>query len=181
MFLKCRERRKDGKTDRSWSIVEGRRYSGNKVAHRHVLYLGEINDRLRTAWERTMAVVDERDGQARQLALFPADRTPPPGEVDTLQVRLSELRLEHPRQWGACWLGDQLLRTLHLDDFFGARLPVSREDTDWEKVLRILVLYRLLSPGSEWRLHRHRLSSSAICASAGATCLARVTRCCSTI
>jgi hypothetical protein len=162
MFLKCRERHKDGKTHRSWSIVESRRYAGNKVAHRHVLYLGEINDSQRAAWERTIAVVDERDGEARQLALFPADRTPPPGEVDSLQVRLSELRLEHPRQWGACWLGDQLWRTLHLDDFFGARLPVSREDTDWERVLRILVIYRLLSPGSEWRLHRHWFGTTAL-------------------
>jgi hypothetical protein len=162
MFLKCRKRRKDGKTHRSWSIVESRRYAGNKVAHRHVLYLGEINDSQRKAWERTIAVIDERDGAQRQLALFPADRAPPVGEVDTLQVRLSELSLENPRQWGACWLADQLWRTLHLDDFFGARLPVSREDTDWEKVLRILVIYRLLSPGSEWRLHRHWFSTTAL-------------------
>ncbi len=162
MFLKCRQRHKNGKTHRSWSIVESRRYAGNKVAHRHVLYLGEINDSQRTAWERTIAVIDERDGEARQLALFPADRTPPPSEVDSLQVRLSELSLAHPRQWGACWLADQLWRTLHLDDFFGARLPVSREDTDWEKVLRILVIYRLLSPGSEWRLHRHWFGTTAL-------------------
>lgn len=162
MFLKCRERRKDGKVHRSWAIVESRRYAGNKVAHRHVLYLGEINDSQRVAWERTIAVIDERDGAARQLALFPADRTPPLGEVATLQVRLRELRLVHPRQWGACWLGDQLWRTLHLDDFFGARLPVSREGTDWEKVLRVLAIYRLLAPGSEWRLHRHWFETTAL-------------------
>jgi hypothetical protein len=129
MFLKCRERRKDGKTHRSWSIVESRRYPGSKVAHRHVLYLGEINDSQRAAWERSIAVTDERDGQARQLALFPADRELPPGEVEALQVRLSEVRLARPRRWGACWLAEQLWRTLHLDDFFGARLPPTREDT----------------------------------------------------
>jgi hypothetical protein len=169
MFLKCRERRKDGKIHRSWSIVESRRYAGNKVAHRHVLYLGDgakrrcqpagfarrarrgprqINDSQRAAWERSIAVIDEREGQTRQLALFPDDRTPPPSEVDALQVRLSELRLSRPRQWGACWLADHLWRTLHLDDFFGARLPLTREGTDWEKVLRILVSCRLISPGS---------------------------------
>jgi hypothetical protein len=107
-------------------------------------------------------VIDERDGAPRQMALFPADRTIPAGEEDTLQVRLNELSLEHPRQWGACWLADQLWRTLHLDDFFGSRLAVSREGTDWEKVLRILVIYRLLSPGSEWRLHRHWFSTTAL-------------------
>ena len=162
MFLKCHERHKDGKTHRSWSIAESRRYAGGKVAHRHVLYLGEINDSQRLKWERSIAVFDERGGDERQLALFPSDRTPPAGGADALQVRLSELTLSHPRQWGACWLADHLWRALHLDDFFGARLPVSREDTDWGKVLRILVIYRLLSPGSEWRLHRHWFGTTAL-------------------
>lgn len=162
MFLKCRERRKDGKVHRSWSIVESRRCADRKIVHRHVLYLGEINDSQRAAWERSIAVIDERDGESRQMALFPSDRTPPPSEVDALQVRLSGLRLSRPRQWGACWLGDQLWRTLHLDDFFGARLPLTREGTDWEKILRILVLYRLISPGSEWRLHRHWFETTAL-------------------
>ncbi len=44
MFLKCSERRKDGKIHRSWSVVESWRYAGGKVAQHHVLYLGEIND-----------------------------------------------------------------------------------------------------------------------------------------
>jgi len=82
--------------------------------------------------------------------------------VNALQVRLSELSLEHLRQWGACWLGDQLWQQLQLDEFFGARLAPSREGTDWEKVVRILTLYRLLNPGSEWRLHRHRLATTAL-------------------
>jgi Transposase DDE domain len=162
MFLKCRERRKDGKVHRSWSIVESRRCADRKVVHRHVLYLGEINDSQRAAWERSIAVIDERDGQSRQMALFPSDRTPPLSEVDALQVRLSGLRLSRPRQWGACWLADQLWGTLRLDRFFGARLPLTREGTDWEKVLRILVIYRLISPGSEWRLHRHWFEGTAL-------------------
>jgi hypothetical protein len=162
MFLKCRVRRKAGKTHRSWSVVESRRYAGNKVAHRQVLYLGEINDSQRLAWERTIAVVDESDGATRQMALFASDRAAPAGGVDAIQVRLSELRLENPRQWGACWLADQLWQKLHLDRFFGERLVASREGTDWEKVVRILAIYRLLSPGSEWRLHRHWFSTTAL-------------------
>jgi hypothetical protein len=162
MFLKCRERRKDGKTHRTWSIVESRRYRGGKVAHRHVFYLGEINDSQRAAWERTISVIDERDGEARQMALFPADRPPPADGIDALQVRLSGMRLEHPRQWGGCWLGDELWRRLGLDGFFAERLGESREGTDWEKVVRILSIYRLLSPGSEWRLHRHWFGTTAL-------------------
>lgn len=161
MFLKCRIRKKDGKEHRSWSVVESRRFSDGKVAHRHVLYLGEINDSQRAAWQRSISVFDEDSGQSRQLALFPADRLPPDG-ADAVQVHLGRLRLERPRQWGACWLADELWRTLHLDDFFGARLPVSREGTSWEKILRVLTIYRLLSPGSEWRLHRHWFSTTAL-------------------
>jgi hypothetical protein len=162
MFLKCSVRRKNGKAHRSWSVVESRRHAGGKVAQRHVVYLGELNDSQQLAWERTIAVFDEHPSALRQLSLFPADRTPPAGGADAVQVRLDALRLEHPRQWGACWLGDHLWRVLHLDDFFGARLPVTREHTDWEKVLRILTIYRLLSPGSEWRLHRIWFGTTAL-------------------
>lgn len=162
VFLKCSKRRKDGKVHRSWSVVESRRYAGGKVAQRHVLYLGEINDSQRLAWEKSIAVFDEHRGEERQLALFPADRTPPQSEIEAVQVRLSELELSRPRQWGACWLADRLWRTLHFDQFFGPRLPVNREGTDWEKVLRIVVIYRLLSPGSEWRLHRHWFGTTAL-------------------
>jgi hypothetical protein len=162
MFLKCSVRRKNGKEHRSWSVVESRRHAGGKVAQRHVLYLGEINDSQQRAWERTIAVFDEHPNAPRQLALFPADRPPPPDGTEAVQVRLEALRLEHPRQWGACWLADRLWRTLQLDDFFGARLPVTREETDWEKVLRILAIYRLLSPGSEWRLHRIWFGGTAL-------------------
>jgi DDE family transposase len=161
MFLKCSTRRKDGKIHRSWSIVESRRV-GRRVLQKHVLYLGEVNDRQRASWERAVSVIDETSGQCRQLSLIPADRASSPAEVDALPVRLSALRLEHARQWGGCWLADALWRELHLDTFFAARLGCSREDTDWEKVLRALTIYRLLSPGSEWRMHRHWFATTAL-------------------
>ena len=162
MFLKCSQRRKHGKVHRSWSVVESHRYAGGQVAQRPVLYLGEINDSQRVARERSLAVFDEPGGETRQLALFPADRTPPADGTPAVQVRLDQPRLGPPRQWGACWLADHLWRTLHLDDFFAARLPVSRKGTGWEKVLRVLAIYRLPAPGSEWRLHRHWFSTTAL-------------------
>lgn len=160
MFLKCSTRKKDGKEHRSWSIVESRRV-GRSVVQRHVLYLGEINDSQRAAWQKSIAVFDEEQGQSRQCAFFPEDRTPA-SDPPTVQVRLDELQLSRPRTWGACWLGDQLWRELQLDTFFAPLLGCSREGTDWEKVLRLLTLYRLLSPGSEWRLHRHWFGTTAL-------------------
>ena len=129
---------------------------------RQVLYLGEINDSQKAVWQKSIAIFDEQAGQARPCALFPEDRTPPAADTPVVQVRLDGLQLSHPRTWGACWLGDQLWRELQLDTFFAPRLGCSRAGTDWEKVLRVLTLYRLLSPGSEWRLHRHWFGTTAL-------------------
>lgn len=161
MFLKCSKRRKDGKEHRSWSVVESRRV-GRGVVQRHVLYLGEINDAQRAAWQKSIEVFDERGGGLQPCTLFPEDRKPEAGAHPAVHVRLDQLRLCRPRTWGACWLGDLLWRDLQLDTFFATRLGVSREGTDWEKVLRALALYRLLAPGSEWRLHRHWFGQSAL-------------------
>jgi len=163
MFLKCSVRRKDGKEHRSWSVVESQRLSRQRVVQRHVLYLGEINDSQQAAWEKTLAVFDEAQNTPLTCALFPNDCTPPAVDgVTALPVQLAALRLERPRSWGACWIADALWCELKLDEFFAARLGASREGTDWEKVLRILAIYRLLSPGSEWRLHRHWFATTAL-------------------
>jgi transposase len=161
MHLKCRVRKKNGKEYRSWSIIESQRI-GRAVVQRHVLYLGEINEQQSLAWEKAISVFDETSGQARQMAFYPEGRALSPNEVDSIQVRMSALTLEHPRQWGACWLANELWEKLKLDEFFSARLGESREGTAWEKVLRVMVTYRLLSPGSEWRLHRQWFGTTAL-------------------
>jgi hypothetical protein len=55
-----------------------------------------------------------------------------------------------------------LYEQLELDRFWAARLPDSREGTRWRHVLQTLVCYRLIDPGSEWRLHRHWFEQSAM-------------------
>ena len=71
-----------------------------------------------------------------------------------VQVRLDAMQLHRPRQWGACWLACALYEQLALDRFWAARLPNSPEGTCWRHILQTLVCYRLIDPGSEWRLHR---------------------------
>jgi len=100
MFLRHKLRRKDGKEHRYWSIVENRRVSGGRIVQRHVLYLGEINDSQRAAWCHTIEAFDESGQASRQVALFPEDRAAPPLACNVVQVRLSGLRLQRPRQWG---------------------------------------------------------------------------------
>jgi len=163
MFLKCSVRKKDGKDHRSWSIVESRRVERTRTIHRHLLYLGELSDSQHRSWQKAISVFDESTGAEQQMILFPEDRPlPRGGDVDALHLRVSALRLERARQWGACWLADLLWRRLDLDVFFAAHLGCSREGTDWAMVLRILTIYRLLSPGSEWRLHREWFERTAL-------------------
>jgi len=51
---------------------------------------------------------------------------------------------------------------LQLDRYWAGKLPESREGTRWLNVLKILVAYRLIQPGSEWRLHREWYGKSAV-------------------
>jgi hypothetical protein len=75
---------------------------------------------------------------------------------------LSQVRLRRPRQWGACWLALELWRELGLDRFWAERLDRSRKGTRWDQVLFVLMAYRLLAPGSEWRLHREWFERTAL-------------------
>lgn len=163
MFLRYCSRKKDGKEHRYWSIVENKRVNDRRVVQRHVLYLGEINSTQELAWRKSIEVF--QDGQVRptRMALFPEDRCEAliPDE-SIVRVRLSELRLCRPRQWGACWLVIKLWRELELDRFWGERLLRSRKGTRWDQVLLVLVAYRLIAPGSEWRLHREWFSRCAL-------------------
>jgi transposase len=162
VHLKVHRRKKDGKEHRYFSIVESRRVGRGRVAHRTVVYLGEINDSQQAAWRKTLEVFDEDQQDFRSLSLFPEDRDMSGGDIDALQVKLSEMRLERPRAFGGCWLGCELWRQLKLDEFWQTRLPEGREAVPWEKVLRLLVVNRLLDPGSEFRVHRQWFDQTAM-------------------
>jgi hypothetical protein len=161
MFLRKTERRKNGKTHLYWSVVENRRLDNGRIVQRHVLYLGEINSSQAEAWRRAIEVFDEDAGQSRALTLFPEERCEVRDD-DVIRLRLSEMRLCRPRQWGACWLAGVLWRELRLDRFWAERLPKSRKGTRWDHVLQVLASYRLIAPGSEWRLHRQWFLDSAM-------------------
>jgi hypothetical protein len=165
MFLRQTRRKKDGKTHSYWSVVENQRLEGGRVVQRHVLYLGEISPSQAVAWRKSIEAFDEDAGRPRTLALFPEDRaTAVTSDRSIVQLRLSDMRLCRPRQWGACWLAGQLWGELQLDRFWarpakgsvrrsrmewqgeGDRLPPNRKGTRWDQVLQVLVSYRLIAP-----------------------------------
>jgi hypothetical protein len=162
MFLRCHVRKKDGKQHRYYSVEESRRLQSGKVVQRRVLYLGEINDSQQASWRKTLEVFDEQQQSATTLSLFPDDRPVPADAVDTIQVKLSEMQLRRARPYGNCWLGCELWRQLELDRFWERKLPRGRADVGWPQVLELLVVNRLIDPGSEFRLHRQWFDQSAM-------------------
>ena len=163
MFPKRSVRRKDGKEHHYWSLVENRRVDGGrKVIQRYVLYLGEINSSQQASWRKTIEVFEAGSPKARTVALFPEARAEELKEENIVRIRLDGLELRRPRQWGACWLAQELYHKLRLDVFWRERLEPSRKGTPWDQVLQTLVSYRLIDPGSEWRLHREWFDKSAM-------------------
>ncbi|MGH8533388.1 MAG: IS1634 family transposase [Gammaproteobacteria bacterium] len=164
MFLRASTRKKDGKEHRYFSIVENKRVGDGRVVQRHTLYLGEINSSQELAWRKSIEVFEEGGAdKPRTLSLFPEDRCEEVvADESIVRLKLSQLRLERPRQWGGCWLALELWKELKLDEFWGAHLAPSRKGTCWDQVLAVLTVYRLLSPGSEWRLHRQWYRGSAL-------------------
>jgi transposase len=161
LFLRRHERHKSGKDHVYWSIVENQRTSAGKVFQRQVYYLGELTEAQLQAWESVVNEIDPAPPTTTELNLTPTNSTrkSPPRRP---QVHFSEFSLHHPRQWGACWIADRLWHDLRCEEFWSPRLPVGREGTPWRQILRTLVTYRLIDPGSEWRLHREWFAQSAL-------------------
>ena len=162
MFLRANRRRKNGKSHRYFSVVENRRTGNGTSTQRQVLYLGEINDSQQEAWRQTLEVFDEDRRQYCQLSLFPDDRPLPPGALDAISVKLDQMQLRRPRRFGDCWLGCWLWDKLQLSSFWDMQLNDARGEVPWAKVLQLLVVNRLIDPGSELRIHRQWFLRSAM-------------------
>src|SRR6266404_7343746 len=161
-FLHCHHRFKNGKDHCYWGIAEKIRTAAGKWVQRAILYLGEINASQKAAWTKTIEVFDTATEQTSELALYPAEQSIPAHVASGVQVRLAEFTLHRSRQWGACWVACKLWNELRMEEFWGPLLPASREGTNWKKILQTLTIYRLLDPGSEWRLHRQWFQNSAL-------------------
>ena len=104
---------------------------------------------------------EERQGYEK-LSLFPDDREIPADAVDSLHVKMSGLELRRPRLFGSCWLACELWQQLGLQEFWDGRLRGGRESVSWEKVLQLLVVNRLLHPGSEFHVNRQWYLTTAM-------------------
>ena len=162
IFLRAHQRRKDGKLHTYWSLVENRRCADGRVVQRHVLYLGALTAAQEQSWEKTAQLFDPPSAAGEALPGLTTERELQAKEAALIAVHLDRFRIEQPRQWGGCWVGLKLWQGLKLSEFWAQRLPPSRQGTHWLHVLMTLVMYRLLDPGSEWRLHRQWYAQTAL-------------------
>jgi transposase len=152
VFLKANRRTKDGKTHVYYTLNESVRVNRQRVLQRRVLYLGELNTTQVDRWQRTIETIHE-DGRRHQLRLFSDREGRAPQADDVVEVVLASLRLRHPKQFGAPWLGCRLWDELELDQFWQAALGEEPGDIAWAKVVELLAVNRLCEPRSELSLH----------------------------
>lgn len=162
MFLRSYKRRKNGKWHKYFSVVENRRVINGKTVQRTVLYLGEITSSQENTWRKTLEVFDQDTGKTRQKLLFADDTTIAERDIDSIKVKLSQMQLCRPRSFGDCWLSCHLWQKLGLDEFWSDRLDSLRSDISWAKVLKLLVVNRLIHPGSEFYIHRQWFDKTAM-------------------
>src|SRR5438045_1011647 len=72
------------------------------------------------------------------------------------------MQLRRRLHWGDCWVACRLYEQLERDQFWRTRLLDSRTGINLRHILQTLVCYRLIDPGSEWRLHRLWFEQSAM-------------------
>jgi transposase len=114
------------------------------------------------SWQKTAAQLEDKPRLGQALPGLASERELQRQEAAGIAVHLKQFRIERPRQWGACWVALTVWNVLKLSEFWSRRLPPSREGTRWLNVLMTLVIYRLIDPGSEWRLHRQWYAQSAL-------------------
>src|SRR5271166_940973 len=105
MYLRRCYRRKDGKRHAYWALVQSYR-TARGPRQRVVAWLGAMDEQGRLGVKRCAT---EEDGQQSGLFGGPA--------AEWIEVDLKRVRVERKREFGGPWLGLELLRRLHLDQF----------------------------------------------------------------
>ena len=160
MFVRANHRRKDGKDHTYWSLVETvRTLDGPR--QRTICYLGELNSSAEARWRKTVHLFNAQ-GEACQLALFPAGAGPAGDDPAVVEIRLDRVRWTRPREFGDVWLGWHVWQRLGLKAFWEAELDAMPADVPWSRIAAILAINRLCAPGSELAIETRWYASTAL-------------------
>jgi transposase len=151
MFLRRYRRTVAGKELTYFALVENVRTEAGPRQH-VVAHLGELNGDQVRRWQRTVTF-HNRQGEARQLRLFPDDDPVPlPDDPDIVRVRLASLGWTNPRRFGDVWLAWWLWRFLKLDEIVDRHVPQGKHTVRPADIVAIEVINRLCAPCSEFAL-----------------------------
>ena len=161
MFLRRYTRTKDGKQHTYYALVESVRTDAGP-RQQVVAYLGELNHHQERRWQRTV-VFHNRQGEGRQLRLFPDDDSVPlPDDPDVVRIRLGSVSWTNGRRFGDVWLARWLWHHLGLHEIVARHLPRGRQTVAPADVVAIEVINRLCAPCSEFALAEHWYAASAL-------------------
>src|SRR3972149_3862080 len=135
-----------------WQLVESRRTDRGPRQH-VVAYLGDMDEALRLGVAQAAA----RKNGVRQDNLLSQSIAPEWVEVD-----VSRLRVERVLDFGAYWLGVELMARLGLRESLDTLIETGREEIPWSVMAMVLVLMRLVGPSREGRIAQHLFERSAL-------------------
>jgi hypothetical protein len=161
VFLRRYTRTKDGKQHSYYALVESVRTETGPRQH-VVAYLGELNHAQERRWQRTL-VFYNRQGEARQLTLFPDDdNVPLPDDPDVVRIRLGKVGWTNARRFGDVWLARWLWQFLGLDAIVARHVPQGKHTVRPADIVAIEVINRLCAPCSEFALAEHWYAATAL-------------------
>jgi transposase len=161
MFLRPYCKTKDGKRHTYYALVESVRTEAGP-RQQVVAYLGELNHDQQRRWQRT-AVFYNRQGEARQLTLFPDDEhVPLSDDPDVVRIHLDKVGWTNGRRFGDVWLARWLWGYVGLDEIVARHLPQGKETVPPADIVAIEVINRLCAPCSEFALAEHWYASTGL-------------------
>jgi transposase len=161
MFLRRYCRTVGGKKLTYFALVENVRTEAGP-RQQVVAHLGELNADQQRRWQRTITF-HNRQGEARQLRLFPDDdHVPLPDDPDVVRIRLGSVGWTNPRRFGDVWLAWWLWRFLRLDEIVARHVPHGDHTVRPADIVAIEVINRLCGPCSEFALAEHWYASTGL-------------------
>lgn len=153
MYLRPYYRKRDGKREAFWALVESYR-TERGPRQRTVAYLGQLDEAGRLGIQQAASPETATD----QQQLFPQHNAEP----RFVEIDRTRVRVENCRRFGGPWAALQLIRHLGLDDFLEHTVPRGRERIPWSVTSLILIIARLCEPSSELHIAEHFYRQSAL-------------------
>jgi transposase len=150
MYIRKTTRIKDGKIHDYWALIESYR-TPKGPRQRTVAWLGELDKAGRLGIEKYT-----KNNSESQQDLF--KKSPDP---EWVEVNVNGIRVENIKDFGGPWLCLEIIRRLHLEQFFEKHIPKGRELIPWSTMAQVLVICRLCNPSSELHIAEHLFEETA--------------------